>query len=110
MNSPSLFGIYTAKFPFLDSSKDKVRPVIVLSAPHGRHAAIAVVPVSSRTEREPVDIAIKGWANAGLLKASVARVHRITTLLQADLTAELGVLETRDVKALQTSMRLFLNL
>lgn len=110
MNTASLFGVYTAKFPFLDSSKVKVRPVIVLSMPYGRHATIAVVPISSRIDLEPVDITIKGWANAGLLKPSVARVHRVTTMLQIDLIAELGILELQDIKNLKASMRLLFNL
>ncbi len=54
------------------------------------HKVIAIVPVSSRLAREDIDVTITEWSNAGLLKPSIARVHRLTTMLQADLIAELG--------------------
>lgn len=105
-----MYGVYTANFQFLDSTEAKVRPVIVVSSPQGRYGVTAVVPVSSRAEREAVDVAISGWNEAGLIKASVARVHRLTTMLETDLVAYLGELHGLDVGELQGSMRRFLNL
>ncbi|HTE57379.1 MAG TPA: type II toxin-antitoxin system PemK/MazF family toxin [Verrucomicrobiae bacterium] len=110
MSAPKAFGVYTARFPFLDSAETKIRPVIVASKPQGPHGVIAVVPVSSRPTREDIDVTINEWSHAGLLKLSVARVHRLTTMLQADLIAELGVLDQKEIKALQASLKKFLNL
>lgn len=110
MNVPKVFGVYTARFPFLDSEETKIRPVIVMSAPQGPHKIIAIVPVSSRPTCESVDVAIAKWSEAGLLKPSVARVHRLTTMLQADLIADLGSLDQAEVQALQTSLRKYLDL
>jgi len=107
---PKVFGVYTARFPFLDSRETKIRPVIVVSKPQGLHKVIAIVPVSSRSVREDVDVTINGWSNAGLLKPSIARVHRLTSMLQADLIAELGVLSQKEIQTLQASLRKFLNL
>ena len=110
MNGPTLFGVYTARFPFLDTHEDKVRPVIVVSLPQSTHKIVAIIPVSSKAKREDVDIILKDWKDEGLLKPSVARVHRLTTLLQSDLLTELGTLHDDDAQALQNSMRNFLNL
>ncbi len=110
MSTPKVFGVYTAQFPFLDSEETKIRPVIVISKPQGPHKVVAIVPVSSRPTREEVDITVTEWDKAGLLKPSVARVHRLTTMLQVDLIAELGTLSWEDIRSLQVSLRKYLNL
>ena len=110
MSSASLFGVYTARFPYLETDKDKIRPVIVVSRPHSKHNIILVAPVSSMAELESADIAIKNWREAGLVKPSVARVHRLTSLLQSDLTSHLGGLSVADKKNLQRALRELLNL
>lgn len=107
---PDVFGVYTARFPFLDSQEAKVRPVVVISKPQGPHNVIAIMPVSSRLITETVDVVLSGWNSEGLLRPSVARVHRLTTMLQADLIAKLGILNEKDKQTLQNSLRSFLNL
>jgi mRNA-degrading endonuclease toxin of MazEF toxin-antitoxin module len=106
----SLYGIYSARFPFLDSSEHKLRPIIVVSRPYGEYGVVAVVPLSSKTGLEVVDVGISGWRSAGLIVPSVARVHRLTVILQSRLITEMGMLEASDVKKLQESMRKFLSL
>lgn len=96
MNTSVLYGVYTARFPFLESDKDKVRPVVVVSKPHGQHNIVSVVPVSSQANQVDIDIVLQGWQDIGLLKASVARVHRLSPLLQSALTSQLGVLTAKD--------------
>lgn len=110
MSVPKVFGVYTARFPFLDSEETKIRPVIVISKPQGPHKVIAIVPVSSRLVREEVDVTIVEWSKAGMLKPSIARVHRLTTMLQADLIAVLGTLSAEEVQALRASLRKYLEL
>jgi mRNA interferase MazF len=110
VNHPKIFEIYTARFPFIDIEVTKIRPVIVLSKPCGPHRVVAVLPVSSQPTLEDVDVALTGWEKEGLIKPSVARVHRITTLLQSDLTARLGNLNPHDSTTLRTALRTFLNL
>lgn len=105
-----LGGVYIAKFPYLDSSEDKVRPVIVVGEPYGRYGIIAVVPVFSKLSMESVDFSVNDWQDAGLLKPSIARVHRLTTLLLMDLGTQLGTLNTVDHEQLKKSLRSFLNL
>ncbi|HUD07354.1 MAG TPA: type II toxin-antitoxin system PemK/MazF family toxin [Candidatus Saccharimonadales bacterium] len=110
MSRSVTFGVYTTQLPFLDTKEAKVRPVIVVSQPHGKHNVIAIIPLSSKPNQEAVDIALSHWQNEGLVKPSIARVHRITTILQSDLLTELGQLDTSDIEALKESIRTFLNL
>lgn len=110
MSSAVLFGVYTASLPFLDADKDKVRPVIVVSKPHGQHNIVTVVPVSSKAKRELVDITLDDWQKDGLVKPSVARVHRVAALLQSDLTSQLGVLTANDQRTLLRALKELLSL
>lgn len=105
-----MYGVYTARFPDLDRGSDKIRPVVVVSEPYGQYKVVAIIPVSSRLELESVDTSLSGWNKEGLLKPSIARTHRMTTMLQADFIAELGVLDNQDIRNLQASLRAFLNL
>ena len=68
------------------------------------------MPISSRPTCEDVDVALTEWSKAGLLKPSIARVHRLTTMLQTDLIADLGNLDQAEVQTLQTSLRKYLDL
>lgn len=110
MNSTILFGVYTAKFPFLENDKEKIRPVIVISKPHGKYNIISVVPVSAQINRERVDIELQDWQTAGLVKPSVARVHRLSTLLQSEITSQLGVLSKKDQANLLDALKRLLGL
>lgn len=110
MNHPILYGVYAASFPFLDLAQDKIRPVIVVAHPVSEHGIIAVVPVSSKTEKQSVDCVVASWRTAGLARPSVARVHRISTLLESKLGAYLGALTEDDTTRLKASIKKFLDL
>jgi mRNA interferase MazF len=109
VSSPKLFGIYTVKFPFLDTQEAKIRPVIIISKPQGIHGVLAVIPVSSRTKLEEVDVAIARWSESGLVRPSVARIHRLTTILRADIIAELGEVAADDKQNLRQALKRFLD-
>ncbi|HJQ09041.1 MAG TPA: type II toxin-antitoxin system PemK/MazF family toxin [Candidatus Saccharimonadales bacterium] len=110
MSVSKLFGIYTAQFPFLDAQEAKIRPVIIVGKPWGQHKVVAVIPISSKSALEKVDVALPSWSDEGLLKPSAARVHRLTTILQSDLIAELGELTQDDRQNLQNALRQLLDL
>lgn len=107
---PKLFGVYTAQFPFLDIQETKIRPVVIISKPQGQHKVLVVVPISSKSIVEEIDVTLRHWSDEGLLKPSVARVHRLTTMLQTDLVAELGELTQEDKQSLLAALRRLLNL
>lgn len=110
MKEPTAYNVYTAQFPFLETSGAKLRPVVVISKPQGKYHIIAIVPISSKPKETSVDTSIQHWQQAKLTRPSVTRVHRLTTILQADLVAYLGALSSVDARALQKSLRGFLNL
>ena len=110
MKHPVLYGVYLAKFPFLDTNESKIRPVIVVGSPVGDFGITAIVPVSSRLEKQSVDHELLNWNEAGLLKPSVARVHRISTITQENLDAYLGRLSEQDVKSLKSALAKLLSL
>lgn len=110
MNVPRKFTIYAARVPFLDLPKNKIRPVIVVSDLQGPHDVVVVVPISSRPTDAQVDMSITGWDESGLAKPSVARVHRLFTLLKTDLVSEIGLMQKPDVDTLKTSLRKLLDL
>jgi mRNA-degrading endonuclease toxin of MazEF toxin-antitoxin module len=110
VSSPVLFGVYTAKFPFLENDKEKVRPVIVVTKPYGRYNIVTVIPVSASAEQEEVDIELLKWQDAGLLEPSIARVHRLSALLQSELTSQLGVLSAKDETSLLKALKKLLGL
>ena len=105
---PKLYGVYTARFPFLKSADQKIRPVVIISKPTGKYRVLTAVPITSKIDRDEFDFEIKGWAEAGLIKLSVIRVHRISTILESRLVAELGSLPAGDIKKLQESLCKFL--
>ena len=110
MNHPILYGVYAAEFPFFESGEEKVRPVIVVSGAIGKHGIVAVVPITSKTDKQSIDVTMISWRNSGLLRPSVARVHRLSTILQSKLGSYLGTLALDDTKRLKESTRQFLDL
>jgi mRNA interferase MazF len=107
---PILYGVYLAKFPYLETNESKLRPVIVISSPTSDYGVITIVPISSREVLESVDFTIDGWEQCGLLKPSVARVHRISTTTKESLDNFLGSLEQKDINSLKAALTKLLNL
>jgi len=105
-----LYGVYIARFPFIESSKDKLRPVVVLSRPYSKHKVVTVVPISSKQNAEAINITISDLAIAGLIRPSIARIYRLGTLLQTNLITQLGSLSDTDIRKLQVALRKLLNL
>lgn len=110
MKPPLLYGLYTARFPYLDTKQHKIRPVIVVSKPQGEHSVVAVVPITSQLTQEAVDVHLGDWGNSGLLKPSIARTHRLTTIISKKLITKIGSLAENDIKQLQNSLRKYLEL
>jgi mRNA-degrading endonuclease toxin of MazEF toxin-antitoxin module len=81
-----------------------------VSSPVGDFGAVTIVPISSREELQSVDFTILNWEQSGLLKPSVARVHRISTTTQENLGNYLGSLEPNDASTLKTALATLLSL
>ena len=94
----------------MEIPKDKIRPVIVVSKPYGKHNIVAVVPISSKDVSQPVDVSLSGWNQSGLLRPSTARVHRITTIEESKLISALGPINLKDKNSLKQALFKFLSL
>ncbi len=82
----------------------------MVSVAAGKYGIVAVVPITSKTDKQSVDVTLASWHDAGLLRPSVARVHRLTTIIQSKLGTKLGVVAVQDITCLKRSMRQFLEL
>ncbi|HUD07014.1 MAG TPA: type II toxin-antitoxin system PemK/MazF family toxin [Candidatus Saccharimonadales bacterium] len=99
------FTVCLAKFRFLESDQYKIRPVIVVGQPYGVRQVLMSIPVTSSSEQEPVDVLLQNWRNSGLLKPSVARVHRLSAILQNDLLEEIGSIDKKDQAAIKSALK-----
>jgi mRNA-degrading endonuclease toxin of MazEF toxin-antitoxin module len=99
------YTVCLAKFRFLESEQFKVRPVIVARHPYGTRQVVAVIPISSSAGAESIDVVLQNWQAAGLLKASVARVHRISATLLKDLLEEIGSIDKIDQAAIKVALK-----
>ena len=104
MSKVAQWGVYLAEFPFAESQSSKFRPVIALSQPRGIHNLIVAIPISTRPKTESVDTILKDWQASGLVKSSVARTHRLTVLMQANLKSQLGVLSAYDQQQIKSAL------
>ena len=109
MSSFSRSDVILVRVPFSDLSGSKIRPVVVVSAPH-RSQDLFVVGLTSRTsELLPGEFVLADWAATGLNVATAAKralftVHR--TLPQKHL----GRLSGSDTERLDQSLRVWLGL
>lgn len=104
------YGIYLARFRFLDTNNYKIRPVIIVSPPKGRFKIVIVVPISSSGELEDADIHIKQWKSSGLAKPSIARLHRMTAIMGRNILEDIGELSNTDQNNLKKALRKLFNL
>lgn len=83
---------------------------MVISQPIGIHKILLVVPLSSKPDREDVDIALRSWRASGLAKPTVARVHRMTALVGSNILELIGQLEMNDAEKLKLAIHQILEL
>ena len=94
-----MFGeIYLCEFPFTSGASSKPRPVLAL---FDLGADAVVCRVTSVARSGALDIPLTDWQEAGLLKASVARLNRLVTAEKSLLWRRLGRLSERDKTAVR---------
>ena len=104
------FTVCLAKFRFLESDQYKIRPVIIIGRPYGLRQILMVIPVSSLSKSESVDVLLQSWQDVGLLKPSMARVHRLSAILQEDLLEEIGLINEKDQASIKKALKKLLAL
>jgi mRNA interferase MazF len=94
-----MFGdIFICQFPFTSGASSKIRPALVLFDLE-QDAIICRVTGVLRTGL--LDVALKDWQTAGLLKPSVARLDRVVTAEKSIFMRRLGVLSPEDQKTIR---------
>ena len=109
MASYSKGSVVLVRFPFTDLSGAKVRPAVVVSAPH-QSADVFIVPLTSKTERlQSGEFVMRDWHGAGLnvqsaVKRGMYTIHRDLIIKQV------GSISSSDADALEQSLRSWLGL
>jgi PemK-like, MazF-like toxin of type II toxin-antitoxin system len=109
MPSSSKNDIILVRYPFSDLSGAKVRPAVVVSAPHSSQD-IFIVPLTSKTA--PLlagEFLLADW-KAGRLNVATAVKRGLYTVHQTLIVKVVGRLSSRDVHQLQLSLREWLGL
>ena len=96
-------------YPFSNLSGSKVRPAIVVNAPHASQDVI-IVPLTSRTAQLLAgEFALADWSKAGLNVPSAAK-RGLYTVHQNLIVKSIGKLSDADANSLETSLRDWLGL
>lgn len=109
MPSYSLNDIILVRYPFSDLSAAKVRPAVVVNAPHPSQDNF-IAPLTSRVQNlMPGEFALQDWEKAGL-NVPTAVKRGIYTIHPDLVIKKVGQVSGRDAKALQSSIRGWLGL
>jgi PemK-like, MazF-like toxin of type II toxin-antitoxin system len=109
MPNSSKNDIILVRYPFSDLSGAKVRPAVVVSAPHVSQD-IFIVPLTSRTS--PLlagEFVLADW-KAERLNVATAVKRGVYTIHQTLIVKTIGCLSRRDIYQLQHSLREWLGL
>lgn len=109
MASSSKNDVILVRYPFSDLSSAKVRPAVVVNAPHVSQD-IFIVPLTSRTASLLAgEFLLADWTAAGL-NVPTAVKRGLYTVHQALLVKTVGRLTQRDAEQVERSLRTWLGL
>jgi len=109
MPSCSKNDVVLVRYPFTDLSGAKVRPAIVVGAPHPSQD-IFIVPLTSRTDTLlPGEFVLSHWQDAGL-RVPTAVKRGFYTIHRPLVIKTVGTLASADAERLTGSLRLWLGL
>jgi mRNA interferase MazF len=100
-------------FPFTDLSASKTRPAVIVCSQLYQEvrSELLLAYVSSQVSKAnpKIDVVIKKWSEAGLLKPSFVR-PKIAAIDSGLIVHQAGRLSEEDMTAVDNSLRLALNL
>lgn len=109
MPSYSKNEIVLVRYPFSDLTSSKVRPAVVVNAPH-RSQDLLIVPLTSRTTALLAgEFVLAEWKKAGLNVETVAK-RGIFTIHRSLVMKRVGSLSKGDAEKLESSLREWLDL
>ena len=98
------FGeVVLLEYPYTDLVVVKLRPAVVLKDTND--SDFIIVRATSQSRQTEYDIKIEDWQSAGLLKPSIIRVHKVTTLTTTLVKRKLGKLSARDLLSLSICIK-----
>jgi mRNA interferase MazF len=101
--------IVLVQYPFSDLSGSKVRPAVLVNAPHVSQD-IFIVPLTSKIRSLLAgEFVLTGWAAAGL-NVETAVKRGVYTVNQSLVVAAIGKLTTPDIEQLEQFLREWLDL
>ncbi len=104
MPNSSKNDVVLVRYPFSDLTGAKVRPAVVVSAPHVSQD-ICVVPLTSKTESLlPGEFLLADWPAEGL-NVMTAVKRGLYTVHETLIVKTVGRLTQRDAQQLQQSLR-----
>lgn len=100
--------VWVADVLFKGSRQTKQRPVIIVGNELALDVDVIIAPVTSQMARDQFDVVLEYWEEAGLLKPSVARTSKITSVHGSELKRHIGKLHNNDLeRVLNMCKRLF---
>ncbi|MGD9561094.1 MAG: type II toxin-antitoxin system PemK/MazF family toxin [Pyrinomonadaceae bacterium] len=101
--------IVLIRYPFSDLSNAKIRPAVVINAPHISRDLILVALTSRTTTLLPGEFVLKDWTSAGLnIETAVKR--GIFTIHDRLVLKSVGSISPTDSAELELSLREWLGL
>ncbi|MEL6441717.1 MAG: type II toxin-antitoxin system PemK/MazF family toxin [Cyanobacteria bacterium J06621_8] len=96
--------VVLVRYPFSDLSKAKVRPAIVINAPHKSQDLIVVALTSKLDKLLDGEFPLSEWSQAGLNVPTAVKRGLFT--IRADLVLKkIGILTQEDVEQLEQSLK-----
>lgn len=105
------FDVVVVPFPYSDRLAEKRRPAIAVSTNHlsAKYGLIWLVMVTSADNRRwDCDVDVSDLDSAGLPAPSRIRAAKLATIDSDRVVQRVGRLTTRDARALEAQLRLFL--
>ena len=104
MSIYSKSDVVLVRYPFSDLSGSKIRPAVVVSAPHISRDII-IVPLTSKTSPLPAgEFVLAGWSQAGLNVESAVK-RGVYTVRESLVAHTIGQLSDADAAQLEASLR-----
>jgi len=109
MSSYSKNEIVLVRYPFSDLTSAKVRPTVIVNAPHASQDVLIVPLTSKTTALLAGEFVLADWKGAGLNVETAAK-RGIFTIHQTLVLKSVGRLLTVDAEKLESSLREWLDL
>src|SRR5699024_10614203 len=89
--------VWLADDLFKATRQTKQRPVVIVGNELALDIDVIIAPVTSQKPKNQFDIVLEFWEEAGLLKPSVVRTSKVTSIHGTELKRYLGELHSNDL-------------